>query len=54
MTKAQAKQMNRLKGYQNNREAFNRAVASMVRAAMRDSQISAIINEANRMIAAGE
>jgi len=54
MTKAQTKQMKALAGFQDNRPAFERGIASMVRAAMRQSQINAIIAEANRMILAGE
>ena len=54
MTKAQTRQMKALMGFQDNRAAFERGVASMIRAAMRQSQINAIIAEANRMITAGE
>lgn len=54
MTKAQTRQMKALAGFQDNRPAFERGVASMIRAAMRQSQINAIIAEANRMITAGE
>ena len=54
MTKAQTRQMKALMGFQDNRPAFERGVASMVRAAMRQSQVNAIVAEANRMILAGE
>ena len=54
MTKAQTRQMKALAGFQDNRAAFQRGVAAMIRAAMKDSQIDAIICEANRMIIAGE
>lgn len=54
MTKAQTKQMKALAGFQDNRPAFQRGVDSMIRAALRQTQIDAIITEANRMILAGE
>jgi|TARA_R110000823_G_scaffold265994_1_gene385825 hypothetical protein len=54
MTKAQTRQMKALAGFQDNRAAFVRGVTSMVRAAMSQSQVNAIVAEANRMIMAGE